>query len=101
MKCVICHSSRFSFRASDLSKPESERYRQYGDCCCLSCAVVKQSNLEEAFPERFKDVVIKAPDGTEYILKTYIGPPNTAPLLSGRTHQPVCLSKGRVGAIEQ
>ena len=101
MKCVICHSSRFSFRASDLSKPESERYRQYGDCCCLSCAVVKQSNLEEAFPERFKDVVIKAPDGTEYILKTYIGPPNTPPLPSNKIHRQACSDKGPVVAIEQ
>ncbi len=101
MKCVICHSSRFSYRASDLSKPEPERYRQYGDCCCLSCAVKKQSILEEAYPDLYKEVILKMPDGEEYILKTYVGPPNTAPLLSGRTHQPVCLSKGHVGAIEQ
>ena len=74
MECVICKDSGFSFRACDLLKPKSERLRRYGDCCSLSCAIKKQSNLEEAFPERFKDVIIKTPDGNEYVLKTYIGP---------------------------
>ena len=97
MKCVICHSSRFSYRVSDLSKPESERYRQYGDCCCLSCAVKKQSILEEAYPDLYKEVILKMPDGEEYILKTYVGPPNTAPPTFGQNTSAGLFEQGPCG----
>ncbi len=49
--------------------------------------------LEEAYPELYKETLIRTPSGEEYIMKTYIGTANTLRLPLD--------SKGHVVATEK
>ena len=68
LKCIICNGTDFSIRIDDINKPISEQYREYGDCCCLSCAMEKHDNALKENPNNFEKMVLKSVSGSEFII---------------------------------
>ena len=57
-RCIICNSTRFSIKISELSLPENERCYPYGDCCCMTCSVKKYERNIKVSPDKYKNSTI-------------------------------------------